>query len=153
MIHSFLLLLLIPFHKQPLFLIYFLSNWWIRQLNGGFLSISVHCVWWSYWMYHCSMYFHPWSIIKTGKKDTYRGTETSVELNFTKSEYNNTVYNHESSAIYILLNVPGTFSTRHIKWKKLQQEFPRPTRWSNRLIAPLLFTLHVFLHNLAHSKF
>ena len=44
-------------YKQPLFLIHFLSNWWIWQLNGGSLSISVHCVWWSCWLYHYSMYF------------------------------------------------------------------------------------------------
>ena len=51
-------ILIFPIHGPILFWNYFLSNWWIQPLEGGFLSIRVRCTRWSWWLYHCNVFSH-----------------------------------------------------------------------------------------------
>ena len=48
--------------------------------------------------------------VVTGKKKTQRGTETSMELNFTISKYNNTVYHVHTALFYSLRRLYQLFS-------------------------------------------
>ena len=82
--------------------------------------------------------------VVTGKKKTQRGTETSMELNFTISKYNNTVYHVHTALFYSLRRLYQLFSNATHQVKAITIGiFKDDPLVLNQLIVPSSIYLHL----------